>query len=147
MKKIIVLFVLTTTLIFCSCNVNSTDTESDVSDLSSYEMEAIQYKEAFLKTDNDEDLKAMCECLCFTNTQKADFINMKIKYFPMFFLRIDEDQINNDHGFDKYYATYVAAILAAGEKIEFEESYNQYKQEANNIYYYASCVYGIIKKL
>lgn len=122
---------------------------NDVIILTSDEKEAIQLEKKYLESIKAEDLKQLCSLLCSMRIDKPYFYNMVLVYFPELFSEYNAEDLKDtfEHGFDSFYALYVSAVLAEHRNGEFEERYFEYKDKAENIYYYSSFVYIYVLQL
>lgn len=115
--------------------------KTDRSDYDSIELGAIQYEKEYLENKTDQNLSIMCSHLSITRIDNMEINKMIIRYFPVLFSKFKAEDIERDFGFDVYYARYVSAIIAVNSKQEFYKQFYEYKNKAENIYYYSSCVF------
>lgn len=133
------------------CNIesrnNTVTSNNNTSDTDTYEFEASQLEEKYLKTNNADDLKKLCSTLDLMRVDKSEYYQMVIQYYPSLFseFSVNEMMDVSKYGFDEYYAKYVVSLLAEDRKDDFQTAYYLYKRKADNVYHYLSyvCIYAL----
>jgi hypothetical protein len=145
MKKICIIITSLLIIFMVGCNIkdaSGNEARIEVTHLNLGER-LIQSEQDYLKSNSDEDLKRLCWALDMQLGCDNKVPQMVLEYYPELFSRVTSDQMSgfSYHGLDDSYSTYVISYLAEdmGELIPI---YQEYKEKAEDKYFYAVCFYG-----